>query len=86
LQGFFSGYKAGNVPRLKPPTLMPIAMSIQLSEEKGGVGGHLVPLKTALETRARDTLADFHVSTVPVKQANTILKHVNYLNRTPSKS
>jgi len=55
---------------------MPIEMSIQLDKEKGRLGGHLIPLKTALETRARDILVDFYVSVVPVKHANTILKHV----------
>ena len=56
-------------------------MSFQLDREKGKIGGYLIPLKTALETQARDTLVDFYVSAVPVKQANTILKYVKLRNQ-----
>jgi tRNA-specific adenosine deaminase 3 len=34
----------------------------------------LVPLKTTLETRARDTVINVYVTLVPVKQASTALK------------
>jgi tRNA-specific adenosine deaminase 3 len=36
--------------------------------------GVLVPLKTALETRARDSFIDVYVTSVPVKQASGTLE------------
>lgn len=56
-------------------------MSSSLDEEREKGRGRLIPLKTALETRARDTLVNFYVSAVPVKLANTILKHVHRPDR-----
>jgi hypothetical protein len=35
---------------------------------------HLIALKTALETKARDTLIDVYITVVPVKNASGALK------------
>jgi tRNA-specific adenosine deaminase 3 len=37
-------------------------------------GGTLVPLKTILETRARDSFISVYVTSVPVKQASRTLE------------
>jgi tRNA-specific adenosine deaminase 3 len=37
-------------------------------------GGILVPLKTTLETRARDSFISVYVTSVPVKQASGTLE------------
>lgn len=37
-------------------------------------GGTLVPLKTVLETRARDSFISVYVTSVPVKQASRTLE------------
>ncbi len=36
--------------------------------------GYLVPLKTTLETTARDTIIDVYVTIIPIKQASNTLK------------
>jgi len=37
-------------------------------------GGQLVALKTTLETRARETVIDVYITSVPVKQASGTLE------------
>lgn len=40
----------------------------------GGSGGILVPLKTAMEVRARESFIEVYVTSVPVKQASGALE------------
>jgi hypothetical protein len=40
------------------------------------ISGRLVPLKTALETGARDSLLSVYVTSVPAKSASTVLRSV----------
>ena len=37
-------------------------------------GGQLIPLKTTLETRARESIINIYVTSVPVKQASGALE------------
>lgn len=39
-----------------------------------GIRGQLIPLKTTLELRAGDSVVDVYITTVPLKEANFVLR------------
>lgn len=41
--------------------------------------GRLVPLKTTLETRKRDTVVEVYVTAVPIKAASGALRYVEFI-------